>query len=130
MSTQPRSVDVGGAQPYRISIGPDLLADGERLATHLHGRDAFVVSDDQVAPLYLTRVVDALRRARPDARVATWTMPAGEASKTLATFAQAIDALAAAFLPHSVRDRGACPAARPETGENRRPGARRASAAG
>ncbi len=96
MSTQPRSVDVGGAQPYRISIGPDLLADGERLATHLHGRDAFVVSDDQVAPLYLTRVVDALRRARPDARVATWTMPAGEASKTLATFAQAIDAIAGA----------------------------------
>ena len=91
-----RIVEVGGAQPYRISIGPDLLADGERLATHLHGRDAFVVSDDQVAPLYLTRVVDALRRARPDARVATWTMPAGEASKTLATFAQAIDAIAGA----------------------------------
>ena len=91
-----RIVEVGGAQPYRIGIGPGLLSDGGLLATHLRGRDAFVVSDDRVAPLYLQRVVDALRQARPDARVATWAMPAGEASKTLATFGQAIDALAGA----------------------------------
>ena len=91
-----RIVEVGGAQPYRITIGPGLLADGALSGAHLRGRDAFVVSDDQVAPLYLLRAVDALRQARPDARVATWTMPAGEASKTLATFGRAIDALAAA----------------------------------
>ena len=91
-----RIVEVGGAQPYRITIGPGLLSDGDLLAAHLRGRDAFLVSDDQVAPLYLQRVVDALRRARPDVRIATWTMPAGEASKTLATFGRAIDALAGA----------------------------------
>ncbi len=91
-----RIVEVGGAQPYRITIGPDLLSDGGLTGALLRGRDAFVVSDDQVAPLYLQRVVDALQRARPDARIATWTMPAGEASKTLETFGRAIDALAAA----------------------------------
>ena len=96
MSADRRIVEVGGAQPYRITIGPGLLADGELLTTHLRGRDAVVISDDQVAPLYLQRVVDALRHARPETRIATWTMPAGEASKTLAMFGQAIDALAAA----------------------------------
>ena len=94
MSPAPRVVDVGGAAPYRISIGADLLADGPLLATTVRGRDAFLVSDDQVAPIYLQRVHDALQSAKPGLRVGHWVLPAGEASKTLAQFAQAIDALA------------------------------------
>jgi len=96
VSAPARFVEVGGAQPYRIGIGPGLLSDGTRLAAHVHGRDAFVISDDQVAPHYLARVVEALARARPGLRIGSWTLPAGEASKTLATFGQAIDALAGA----------------------------------
>ena len=96
MSRKDRVVAVGGDHPYDIAIGPGLLDDGERLAATLRGRDAFVISDDDVAPLYLQRTTDALRRARADLRIGHWTMPAGEASKTLESFGRAIDALAGA----------------------------------
>ncbi|MDN5782995.1 MAG: 3-dehydroquinate synthase [Luteimonas sp.] len=90
-----RTVEVGGAQPYRITIGADLLGDGVLLAQALRGRHALVASDANVAPLYAQRVVDALRSARPDAHVAIHVMPAGEQEKTLSRFGDAIDALAA-----------------------------------
>lgn len=90
-----RTVDVGGAQPYRITIGADLLSDGTLLAQPLRGRHALVASDANVAPLYARRVADALRAARPDAHIATCVMPAGEQEKTLTRFGDTIDALAA-----------------------------------
>ena len=89
-----RVVEVGGAFPYRIQIGPDLLDDGAALASMLRGRHALIVSDDQVAPLYAARVRQALANARPDADIATHVFPAGEASKTLENFGAVIDALA------------------------------------
>ena len=88
-------IEVGGAAPYAIRIGPGLLSDGAALCTPLRGRQALVVSDSHVAPLYADAVRHALLAARPDARVATFVLPAGEASKTLAGFGDAIDALAA-----------------------------------
>lgn len=90
-----RTVAVGGASPYRIEIGPDLLHDGERMAAHARGRHVLLVSDSNVAPLYVAAVAGALRQARPALSVATHVMPAGEAHKTLASFGQVIDALAA-----------------------------------
>lgn len=96
MSQQRRVVAVGGERPYDIHIGPGLLDEGGLLAATLRGRDAVVVSDDAVAPLYLQRVLAALQVARPGLRLAHWTMPAGEASKTLARFGEAIDAIARA----------------------------------
>ncbi|HRP71872.1 MAG TPA: 3-dehydroquinate synthase [Luteimonas sp.] len=96
MSRNDRVVAVGGTAPYDITIGPGLLDDGALLATTLRGRDAFVISDDSVAPLYRQRVLDALLGAREGLRVGHWTMPAGEASKTLASFGQAIEAIATA----------------------------------
>lgn len=89
-----RVVEVGGAAPYRIRIGPGLLEDGTALASMLRGRHALIVSDDQVAPLYARRVQQALARARPDASIATRVFPAGEASKTLASFSAVIETLA------------------------------------
>ena len=74
-----RTVAVGGASPYRIEIGPDLLHDGERLAAHARGRHVLLVSDSNVAPLYAAAVAGALRQARPALSVATHVMPAGEA---------------------------------------------------
>ena len=88
-------IEVGGSAPYAITIGPGLLADGPALAAALRGRQALVASDSQVAPLYAGAVCDTLRGARPDVRVATFVLPAGEASKTLSGFGDAIDALAA-----------------------------------
>jgi 3-dehydroquinate synthase len=95
MSASRRHVEVGGERPYRIAIGEGLLGDGDALAASLRGRHALVASDGNVAPLYAQRVVDALRAARPDARVALHVMPAGEREKTLARFGEAIGALAA-----------------------------------
>ncbi len=90
-----RVVEVGGAVPYRIRIGPGLLEVGTALASMLRGRHALIVSDDQVAPLYALRVHQALADARSDARIATHIIPAGEASKTLANFGAVIETLAA-----------------------------------
>jgi 3-dehydroquinate synthase len=90
-----RTVAVGGDAPYRIQIGPGLLADGARLATHARGRHALLLTDSHVAPLYAAAVESALRDARPELRVAIHVMPAGEAHKTLASFGAVIDALAA-----------------------------------
>src|SRR3546814_15005790 len=71
------------------------VCSSDLLARPLRGRHALVVSDDNVAPLYLQRTVDALRAARPDIHVASHPMPAGEREKTLARFGDAIDSLAA-----------------------------------
>ena len=90
-----QQVEVGGAAPYRIDIAPGLLDDGALLASHLRGRHALIVSDSQVAPLYVQRVQAALAAARPDAKLALHVFEAGEASKTLANFSGVIDALAA-----------------------------------
>ena len=95
MSASHQRVEVGGAAPYRIDIAPGLLDDGARLAAHLRGRHALVVSDSQVAPPYAQRVQAALAAVRPDARLALHVFDAGEASKTLANFSGVIDALAA-----------------------------------
>lgn len=96
MTFSQRTVRVDGAQPYDIRIGPGLLSDGMALADTVRGRDAFVVSDGHVAPLYAARVVDALRDARPDLRIGQYELPPGEEEKTLDNFAHVVDALARA----------------------------------
>jgi 3-dehydroquinate synthase len=88
-------VEVGGAAPYQIHIGPGLLDDGTLLAATLRGRHALLVSDTHVAPLYADRVDAALRAAHPELRIARHVVAAGEAEKTLANFGGVIDALAA-----------------------------------
>ncbi|TWI00355.1 3-dehydroquinate synthase [Luteimonas cucumeris] len=92
---QRTNVEVGGERPYAISIGPGLLDDGALLAASVRGRHVLLLSDSHVAPLYAKRVAHALRGVRDDLRIDAYVLPAGEASKTLATFAEAIDALAA-----------------------------------
>ena len=94
MTVSPRTVDVGGAAPYRITIGPGLLDDGDLMAATLRGRHALIVSDANVAPLYADRLETALRRAKPSLQVARHVVAAGEAEKTLANFASVIEALA------------------------------------
>ena len=63
MTASLQTVDVGGAAPYRITIGPGLLQDGALLAQTLRGRHALIVSDAHVAPRYLHRVEAAQRAA-------------------------------------------------------------------
>lgn len=94
MSAAPRLVEVGGDRPYTITIGPGLLADGAALAGHIRGRHVLLASDSTVAPLYVSRLREALHEARPDLLVGAFVIPAGEASKTLSHFGAAIEALA------------------------------------
>src|SRR3546814_11959108 len=81
------------------------VCSSDLLAQSLRGRHALVVSDDNVAPLYLQRTVDALRAARPDIHVASHAMPAGEQEKTLARFGDALGAPARSEERH-VRQEG------------------------
>ncbi|MEI2456290.1 3-dehydroquinate synthase [Lysobacter firmicutimachus] len=90
-----RKVEVGGDAAYAIEIGPGLLDDGARLSRALRGRHALIVSDGNVAPLYLQRVEASLHAARPDLSVGRFVIPPGEHEKTLARFGQCLDALAA-----------------------------------
>ena len=90
-----REVAVGGAQPYVIAIGDGLLDDGPRLAATLRGRHVLIVSDANVAPLYANRVQAAVQAATPGAVITQLVIPAGEQEKTVARFAEVLDALAA-----------------------------------
>ncbi|MBX9399804.1 3-dehydroquinate synthase [Lysobacter sp. BMK333-48F3] len=90
-----RKVEVGGEAAYAIEIGPGLLDDGARLSRPLRGRHALIVSDGNVAPLYLERVEGSLRAARPELALGRFVIPPGEHEKTLARFSQCLDALAA-----------------------------------
>ena len=89
-----RQVAVHGDAPYTIHIGHGLLEDGALIASHIRGKHVLIVSDDQVAPLYLARLRTALLGARADLLIGEHVFAAGEASKTLDNFAQVINALA------------------------------------
>ena len=93
-TVEARTVEIGGSAPYSIHIGPGLLDDGAALAAHVRGRHVLLLSDSNVAPLYAGHVREALHAARPELRIGTFVLPAGEASKTLQHFGDAITALA------------------------------------
>jgi 3-dehydroquinate synthase len=85
------SIDLG-ARSYPIHIGTGLLADRARLEAALPAGRLLIVSDTNVAPLYLPRLTAALGGRA----LAECVLPAGEASKSLATLALVYDRLAAA----------------------------------
>ncbi|KAG1448682.1 hypothetical protein G6F57_016798 [Rhizopus arrhizus] len=87
-------VAVGGDRPYPITIGAGAQADGAALASHVRGRHVLLLSDSDVAPRYLASVKQTLLAARPDLIIGEHVLAAGEASKTLAEFGRAIEALA------------------------------------
>ncbi len=80
-----------GTRRYPIRIGAGLLGTPQALADAVPGRQALIVTDSNVAPLYLPRVQAALAGKN----VQAVALPAGEQEKTLARFAELIDALAA-----------------------------------
>jgi 3-dehydroquinate synthase len=86
-----RQVDVElGTRRYPIRIGAGLLASD--WTGHLRGRDVLVVTDANVAPLYLARVM-----AKLDSHAATHhVLPPGESEKTLARFGEVMASLAVA----------------------------------
>ncbi len=76
---------------YPIHIGHGLLADSRRWQQLLAGRQAFVLTDENVARHWLAPLQQAL--AGQDAP--THIIPAGEEQKSLAQFSAVIDAMVA-----------------------------------
>ncbi len=84
-----------GARSYDIHVGRDLLARAPALMTPvLSQKRVFIVTDSNVAPLYLAPLTQALANAglRADHAV----VPAGEASKDFGHLAKLLDAMLAA----------------------------------
>lgn len=68
-----------GERSYPICIGHNLLDQGELLTQHIPGNSALIISDENVAPLYLNKVESALT----DIRHQSLILPAGEEHKNL-----------------------------------------------
>jgi len=81
-----------GERSYPIHIGSGLLRQPGLLAPVLGRRDAIIVTNTVVGPLYLA----AVREACGDRCRAEVVLPDGEAHKTMATIGQVLDALVAA----------------------------------
>ena len=89
-------VNIPGERPYDVRIGADVL-DG--LGNYLRRIDAtanapriLVISDDNVAPLYLEEAKASLRAA--DYRVSEIVVPAGEKTKSVEVASEIWEAMA------------------------------------
>lgn len=76
---------------YPIYIGSGLLGRPDLLAPHIAGRQALIVSNETIAPLYLEQVRAALSGFQQEAVI----LPDGEQYKTLDTLDRVFDALLA-----------------------------------
>jgi 3-dehydroquinate synthase len=83
-----------GSRSYPIHIGRGLLDSAELYAPHVKGRQAAIVSNEMVAPLYLARAKAGLERA--GARPIEIVVSDGEQAKDWRTLQQLFDALLAA----------------------------------
>ena len=89
-----RKVDVPlGGRAYSILIGPGLIDEaGAEIAKIAPEAKCAIVTDANVAPLYLDRIKASLEKARVSRSVSI-VCPPGEASKSFAEFARVSDAL-------------------------------------
>jgi 3-dehydroquinate synthase len=78
-----------GARSYPIHVGPALMADRALLASCVTAEQVLIVSNEIVAPLYLTRLESAF--AERDLR--SLILPDGERTKNLESLARIIDKL-------------------------------------
>ena len=92
-ATERRRVEVPlGSRAYSILIGPGLIDEaGAEIARLAPGAKCAIVSDANVAPLYLGRLTASLDKA--GLRSAPIVCPPGEATKSYAEFARVSDAL-------------------------------------
>ena len=89
-----KTISINASQAYDVVIERSILHDcGKYLRPLLPGSKLLVATEDRVAPLYLDRVLNSLRRAGFEAE--SFIFPAGEPSKNTATWLQLIDRLAA-----------------------------------
>ena len=88
-----KTIHVSASREYDVCIGRGLIRElGARAAEVLRGRSAVVVSDTNVAPLYLEAALESLRAAGFAAD--SFVFPAGEASKNGETYLSLLNFLA------------------------------------
>lgn len=88
-----RTVSVKASRSYEVKIGRDLLKTlGAEAASLLKGRAAAIVSDSNVAPLYLEQTKVSLESA--GFRTCSFLFPAGEGSKNGQTYLDLLEFLA------------------------------------
>lgn len=93
------TVRVDASVVYDVFIDEYSVDEAGMLAASIGGDAAFVVSDSNVAPLYLDRVKRSLCAA--GFSVAEFVFEAGEASKNLSTYGACLQAMAEAGLTRS-----------------------------
>ena len=87
------TVSVRASRSYEVKVGRGLLDTlGAEAAALLKGRTAAIVSDSNVAPLYLDRTKASLEQA--GFRVCSFVFPAGEGSKNGQTYLDLLEFLA------------------------------------
>ncbi|MBR3751586.1 MAG: 3-dehydroquinate synthase [Ruminiclostridium sp.] len=87
------TVQVKASRAYEVKIGRGLLETlGHEAAGLVKGRSAAIVSDSNVAPLYLDRVKTSLEKA--GFRTCAFVFPAGESSKNGETYLNLLEFLA------------------------------------
>ena len=69
-----------GDRSYPIYIGSGLLSKADLLIPHIHGKQVFIISNEIVAPLYLSQLVETLGDTYD---VASFILPDGEQTKSL-----------------------------------------------
>lgn len=100
MLNSARIISVNTAPPYNVYVGSGLLSGvGSRLAQMPTCRHAAVITDSNVAPLYLGKVVDGLKDA--GFAVSSHIFPAGEANKNFETLSGILEFLAQQHLTRS-----------------------------
>lgn len=82
------NVDLGD-RSYPIYIGEKLLADRQSIVPHIRGRQICIVTNDTIAPLYLSSLQEVLH----DYQVDTVVLPDGESYKNLETLNLIFDGL-------------------------------------
>ncbi|MCP3871280.1 MAG: 3-dehydroquinate synthase [Gammaproteobacteria bacterium] len=78
-----------GERSYPIYIGPGLIDQASIYRQHIPGQQVMVVTNETIAPLYLDRVLTALKGYQTESVI----LPDGEHHKTLSIWNQIFDAL-------------------------------------
>lgn len=87
------TVEVKASRHYLIRIEEGLLSSvGQYCARVLHGTKVLLLTDTTVGPLYASRVRNSLENS--GFQVTEYTVPAGEGSKSTATYLQLVSFLA------------------------------------
>lgn len=85
-------VDLGD-RSYPILIGAGLLDDPQCFAPYLVSKQVCIVTNETIAPIYLSRLITSLEAAMSGLQVAVVTLPDGEAYKDLTTLNRIFDGL-------------------------------------